>query len=158
VLKHDLISYYTANPCESMASATGDEMLYRYRVVETFLYSGVPLSKTDAFRPLLERAGVTLTGSQHLQAFLPKIESEEIELLIKELFEQYIAIAFDGTTRLGEALNITGRWCSADFYLRLRLLDFTTLAKCAAPARPLPCPQRVSSHGESSVVLLWLSI
>ena len=129
VLKDNLLAYYKEHPCEKMSDCTGEEMVYRYRVVETFLFAGVPLEKTDVFRPLLERAGTALTMSQHLRVFIPKIESEEIERLLKELFEQYIALAFDGTTRLGEAVNITARWCSIDFHIGLRLIDFTTLAK-----------------------------
>ena len=140
LLRADLLSYYSANPDERMGNCTPEEMVFRYRTVEAFLSSGTPLSVCDIFRPLLERSGIALTAREHLTLYIPKIESAEIELVIKELFEQYIALAFDGTTRLGEAVNITGRWCSADFYLRLRLLDFTTLAKscCPCPAPPLP--------------------
>ena len=74
---------------------------------------------------------------------MPKIELEEIELLNKELFEQYIVLAFDGTTRLGEAVNITRGWCSAQFYLRLRLLHCTTLAKYRCP---IPVPHMTALH------------
>ena len=45
----------------------------------------------------------------------------------REVDDQYVGIAFDGTTRLGEAINTTGRWCTKDFCIRMRLLDFTTL-------------------------------
>lgn len=39
---------------------------------------------------------------------------------------EYISVAFDGTSRLGEAVNVTGRWCDAEFKLRCRLLRFIT--------------------------------
>ena len=68
-----------------------------------------------------------LTDSQNLGIFIPKIEKAESTLLNSELRDQYVGIAFDGTTRLGEAINITGRWCSSDFRLVKRLLDITTL-------------------------------
>ena len=42
---------------------------------------------------------------------------------------QYVGIGFDGTTRLGEAINTTGRWCTKDFKIVQRLLDFTTTEK-----------------------------
>ena len=53
----------------------------------------------------------------------------ECKLLDSELYGQYIGVAFDGTTRLGEAVNVTGRWCTASFVLTQRILDFTTLEK-----------------------------
>ena len=51
-----------------------------------------------------------------------------------ELLDEYIGVAFDGTTRLGEAINTTARWCPKDLKIKMRLIDFTTL-KCA-PAHP----------------------
>ena len=53
-LKEDLIAYYKANPNEVMGSIDSDEMVFRYRVTETFLASGTPLSVCDVFRPLLQ--------------------------------------------------------------------------------------------------------
>ena len=103
-------------------------MVFRYRTVETFLAYGTPLSICDIFRPLFERAGVSLSSSKNLGAFISRIEAAESTLLNRELSEQYLAIAFDGTFRLGEAINTTGRWRSHDFRIRLRLLDFATLA------------------------------
>ena len=127
-LKEDLLAYYKAHPNEKMGTIAGEEMVFRYRTVEAFLASGTPLTVCDIFRPLLERVGITLTNSSHLRVFIPKIEAAEMTLLNREILEQYISISFDGTFRLGEAINITGRWCSTDFHLCLRLLDFSTLA------------------------------
>ena len=50
-------------------------------------------------------------------------------LLNKEMEGQYVGMGFDGTTRLGEAICTTGRWCTKGFYLVKRLLDFTTALK-----------------------------
>jgi hypothetical protein len=103
-------------------------MIFRYRTVETFISAGVSLKICDVFRPLLQRAGFTLTHSSHLAIYIPKIEAAEMKLLNSEIKEMYVAIAFDGTSRLGEAINITGRWCSLDFRLVQRLIDFYTVA------------------------------
>jgi hypothetical protein len=78
-------------------------------------------------RPLLERTGIALTSSVHLGVYVPKIQSVQIELLKKEMVGQYIGAGFDGTSRLGEAIVTTGKWCDAEFVLYQRLLDFTTM-------------------------------
>ena len=81
--------------------------VYCVKVVSTFLRAaGVPLSKIDCFRPLLEENGYRLTGRRHLFDIIPIIRSEEEECLKKELLNKNVSIAFDGTTRLGEALAI----------------------------------------------------
>ena len=130
-LKLDLVDYFKENPNEQMASVQPDEMAFRYRAVETFISSGVALSKVDAFRPLLQRSGYALTTREHLTLFIPKIEANELKVINVEVHEQYIFIEFDGTTRLGEAINVTCRFITADFRVVRRLLDFTTLEKHA---------------------------
>ena len=59
--------------------------------------------------------------------YIPKILDDEFCRLRGELDGEYIGVAFDGTTRLGEAINVTARWCSEDFRLQTRLIDFETL-------------------------------
>ena len=59
-------------------------MVFRYRIVETFLGTGVSLAKADDFRNLLERSGLASTQSSHLKQFVPKIEDRETKLLLKE--------------------------------------------------------------------------
>ena len=128
-LKEDLLAYYSANPDEKAMSKDPNEMAFRYRTTETFLASGVPLAKCDIFRPLLQRSGFALTDSSHLKCYIPKIEKAELLLLTQELDDQWVGISFDGTTRLGEAINTTARWCSEVFDLQLRLIDFSTMEK-----------------------------
>ena len=125
-VKADLMAHYKEYPDEKVPANNADELLYRYRVAESFVFRP-PFERIDDFRLLLERAGHALTAATHLKPFIPKIEKSELALVNSEVSEQYMGIAFDGTTRLGEALNTTGRWCSSDFYIQLRLLDFTTL-------------------------------
>lgn len=58
--------------------------------------------------------------------YVPRIEEQEFSLLKQELTDNFLGIAFDGTSRLGEAVNITGRFCTAKFSLEKRLLRFIT--------------------------------
>lgn len=100
--------------------------LFRLRTVEAFLMSGTPLHRLHFFRPIIERAGLSLTDVSHMRAYVPKIEDAEIQVLKKEIKGQFLCVSFDGTSRMGEAINITGRWCSTDFHLQHRLLRFIT--------------------------------
>ena len=130
-LKESLIAYYEAHPDEKFSSnvTNPDEMVYRYRALETFLATGTPPSRMDEFRPLLQRSGFALTSASHLTHLIPRVLDREDALLNFELREQYLCIGFDGTSRLGEAINIAARWCSISFNLEKRLIDFTTLLK-----------------------------
>lgn len=123
-----LVSYYEEHPDEKAGTKDPDDLVYRYRVAESFV-AHPPFTGIDHHKQLLQRGGHSLPGSHHLQALIPKIEAEEDKRLDHELSGEYIGIAFDGTTRLGEAVNTTGRWCTNTFELRKRLLDFTTLEK-----------------------------
>ena len=126
-IKVFLNDYYVANPDEEGGSVSEEDKLYRYRVVEAMLSAGIPLAKVDQLRPLLERADRSLTGSQHLRVFIPKIEEREIELLKKEVKGQRVTVIFDGTTRLGEAIVILLRWIPASFdHVEQRLVAFRT--------------------------------
>lgn len=113
----------------SQANLLVEVQLFRLRTVKAFLLSGTPLQRLEFFRPLVERAGFwrfSLTDHSHMRSYVPKIEATEIHLLKRELRGQFICVSFDGTTRAGEAINITGRWCNADFGLEHRLLRFVT--------------------------------
>ena len=100
------------------------------RAVESILGNGIPLAKADGLRPLLERTGFSLTDKHHLSLFIPKILHRERQKLHAELEGKLISFIFDGTTRLGEAVNIIYRFCQPDFSeIVLRLVDFTTTEK-----------------------------
>ena len=89
--------------------------LFRWRVVESCLYAGIPLEKIDHLRELLERSGTQLTHSSHLKAMVPKVEEFEFARLINELKGQRVCVIYDGTTRLGECIAVLLRWCPSDF-------------------------------------------
>ena len=127
-LKEDLLAYFEAHPDEKVGTTDADTLLYRFRAAESFVKTP-PFTGIDHHHHLLQRAGHSLPASAHLGRFIPKIEAAEIARLKGELEGQHIGIAFDGTTRLGEAINTTARWCGSDFQINMRLLDISTLEK-----------------------------
>ena len=60
------------------------------------------------------------------ETYIPQIEKNEIRRVVKELLEQHFAVIFDGTTRLGEAINIVTRSITDDFAISMRLVAFKT--------------------------------
>lgn len=110
------------------AKKSTDVHLFRYKVTRTFLLSGTPLKRLKYFRPLMEQlAGdKTLTDSSHMAAYIPHIEKQEVDLLKSEIGNSFLGISFDGTSRLGEAINVVGRFCTTDFNVAYRLLRFQT--------------------------------
>ncbi|KAG8458651.1 hypothetical protein KFE25_008448 [Diacronema lutheri] len=101
----------------------------RYRIVESFMFAGIELTKADHLRALLQRCGCASTDSSHLRTLVPMVEKHELERIRADLSGQLVNIAFDGTRRLGEAVNVTGRFCSPTFQLEMRLIAFVTVAK-----------------------------
>lgn len=129
VKKQDILEYFETHNGEQGTCVDIDESLYRYRTVEAFIATGVPLAKIDGLRPLLQRSGYALTDSSHLKQFIPKIEADEMHRLLQEIKGQHVSTSFDGTTRLGEAMNMVNRWCTVDFNLVQRLTMFKTVEK-----------------------------
>lgn len=64
--ERDLASYLQKQDKEEPAMVSMEERVYRIRVVEKNLSAGVPLSKIDRLRGLLEENGLRLTNSTHL--------------------------------------------------------------------------------------------
>ena len=114
-VKDFLEQYFQDHPNEKTVTLSPEVQLYRWRVVESCLYAGIPMEKIDDLRELLERGGTTLTDSHHLKAFVPKIEEFEFKRLLKELEGQRVCVIFDGTTRLGECIAVLIRWCPPGF-------------------------------------------
>ena len=78
---------------------------------------------------LLQRAGQPLTQRAHMMRMVPKVEAKEFATVLDEITDMYCTAIFDGTTRVGEALNVIVRYCTADFYVVQRLVAFITLQK-----------------------------
>ena len=127
-IKADLVDYFERHPDEAVGTKDQDALLYRYRVTESFVKTP-PFAHVDRHQQLLQRAGHALPESSNLKRFIPRVEANELALLDSEIQGQYLGLGFDGTTRLGEAINTTARWISKDFYIKMRLIDFTTLKK-----------------------------
>ena len=126
-LKELLSEHFYDNPDQTGTSTSAATYLYRYRCVKTFMSSGTPLERLDRHRTLLQRAGFPLTDCSHMKAmYIPRIEAREIATIKSEFSNQFVGIHFDGTTRLGEAVAMTGRYCTADFVIRMQLLSFRT--------------------------------
>ena len=125
----DLMKTFMKDNPDSVVQATIplDTHVYRWRVMEGMMFAGVPYAKIDMLRHLLEREGHPLTDSSNLaKLYIPQIEDREIKRIVKELFEQHFTLIFDGTTRLGEAVNMVTRSITDDFIIRMRLVAFKT--------------------------------
>ena len=67
------------------ASVLMDTRVYRVRVMEQFLKSGIPMIKIDNLRSLLEEGSYRLTHSSHLSD-IPVIYSDEKKKIKDEMF------------------------------------------------------------------------
>ncbi|KAK3274196.1 hypothetical protein CYMTET_17609 [Cymbomonas tetramitiformis] len=126
-VKDALETYFTEHNDDSTASLSPEIHLYRYRVTEAMMFAGIPILKTDYLRPVLERADIKLTGSEHLSQYIPKVEGLEFSAIHRELLGESVFLMFDGTRRQGEALNTVARFCNENFEILLRLIQFVTL-------------------------------
>lgn len=102
--------------------------MYRLKVVEQFLGVGIPLVKVDSLRGLLEEGAVKLTHSSHLADYIPVILQEHKKQIRSEIDCQDVAIIFDGTTRLGEAIAVVLRFFTG-WKIQQRLVRISLLAK-----------------------------
>ena len=95
-----------------------------YRViVETFLKAGVPLSKIEDFRELLEENAYRLSDRRGLSDLDAFILGEKKQRTKAELQSKKVSVVFDGTTRLGEAFVIVLRFVDS-FVIKQRLVCF----------------------------------
>ena len=99
---------------------------YRIKVVCSMLKGGVPLSKVDAFRDLLEEEAFALTSATNLRQLLPFIRHQEIDILKKEIS---LSIIFDGTTHVCEAMVLVVRYISDSWEIQQRVCRMMLLAK-----------------------------
>ena len=90
-----------------------EQQVYRVKVTEPS--SGIPISKLDQFRELLEENGLRLAGRRTMSDSIPFVQQEEQKRVRKEIDKRKVSIVFDGTTRHGEAMAtavrfIDGSW------------------------------------------------
>ena len=103
--------------------------VYRVKVVTALLKAGVPLSKLDSFRDLLEENAYALTDSSHLRRLIPFILQDEISKLKQDINGRHVSIIFDGTTHVCEAFVIVLRYIDKDWVLKQRVCRLMLLAK-----------------------------
>ena len=103
--------------------------LYRIKVVRTMLRAGVPLSKVDQFRDLLEEHAFALTSATNLRQLLPFIHHEEVSRLKNEIANRPLSIIFDGTTHVSEAMVIVLRFITDSWEIKQCVCRLMLLAK-----------------------------
>ena len=86
---------------ESLPEGT---QVFRVKVAKCFLSAGVPLSTIECFRELLEETGHHLTDRRHMLDYIPFIQEQEISQVKKEIEGANVAVIFDGSTHVSEAL------------------------------------------------------
>ena len=107
--------------------------VYRVKVLRTFLKSGVPISKIEDFRDLFEENGYRLADRKPMSDLIPFVLSEERRKIKTEIEGLPVAVIFDGTSRLGEALAVIVRFVdSSTLNIHQRLLKMQLLAKSLA--------------------------
>ena len=102
--------------------------VYRVTVVKPFLKAGIPLSKVDCMRDLLEEHAFSLSGRQHLSETIPFIHQQEVEEIKKEISGKKVSVIFDGTTHIEEALAVLLRFVD-NFQTMQRLICLKLLSK-----------------------------
>ena len=106
-----------------------EQQVYRVKVITTFLRAGVPISKLDLFRDLLEENGLRLAGRRTMSDLIPFAHQEEQRRVKAEIQGQKISVIFDGTSRIGEAMAIILRFVDKDWNIQHRLIHLQLLAK-----------------------------
>ena len=104
--------------------------VYCVKVLHTFIKAGVPINKIDDFRDLLEEYAFRLAGRKPMSDLIPFILSEEKKQLKAEIDGVPVAVIFDGTLRLGEALAVILRFVDrSTLKSHQRLVHMQLLAK-----------------------------
>lgn len=114
------------------------ERAYRQEVVEEFLKAGIPISKINKLRPLLEKNGYRLTSSPNLGQYISLIFKQEIERIKHEIsvpgnvemtLTRDVSVIFDGSTRQGEAIAIIVRFIDDEWMITQRLIRIDICSK-----------------------------
>ena len=92
-----------------------DQRVYRVKVLKCFLRAAVPLTKLDYFRELLEESAYRLSDRRHMSDLVTLVVSQEQADIKSEVSGRQVSVVFDGTTRLGEAMAIVGRYIDDSF-------------------------------------------
>ena len=74
------------------------QQVYRVKVVTAFLRAGIPLSKLDSFRDILEEKVYRLTDRRHMFDLVPFVLKQEEAHIRDEITGKYMSVIFDGTS------------------------------------------------------------
>ena len=98
--------------------------MFRVEVLSAFLETGVPISKLNRFRPLLEAGGFRLTDTRHMLDLVPFVLQDEHSRIKSEINSKCVSLTFDGTTCLGEVLvRFISDWKINQRLVRLKFLQ-----------------------------------
>ena len=102
-----------------------DQRAYRVKVMMAFLRAGIPISKLEYLRDILEENALRLTDTRHMLDLVPFILEEERSRIKEEIQGKFLSLIFDGMSRLGEVLAIVVRYVVGwDIQQRLVRLEF----------------------------------
>ena len=104
------------------------QQVYHVKVMSAFLKAGVPISKIESIKDLLEENALRLTDRRNMHDYIPFILSEESRIL-SEIEGKNLSVIFDGTTCLGEALAVLVRYVTPDWEIEQRLVRVQMLSK-----------------------------
>ena len=93
------------------------------------LKAGVPLSKVNLFRDLLEEHGYALTSSTNLRQLISFMHQEELSRIKQEILNQPLSIIFYGTTNVCEAFVVVLRYLTDNWELKQCVGRLKLLAK-----------------------------
>lgn len=102
---------------------------YRVNVVTALLKAGVSLTKLDSFREIFEENAFALSDSSHLRRLIPFILQDEMSKMKKDISGKNVAIIYDGTTHVCEALVIVLRYVDDDWVIKQHVCRLMLLAK-----------------------------
>ena len=108
---------------EGLPSST---RVYRIKVVTSM---GIPLSKIDILRDVLEEHAFALTSSSHLRQLIPFIHQEEVHRIKREIAKRPILIIFDGTPHICEAFVVVDRYLSDEWKVKQCVVRLKLLSK-----------------------------
>ena len=78
--------------------------------------AGVPLSKLDSFRDILEENAFSLSGSSHLKDLIFVLKQDQ-DVIKTEVSGREVSIIFDGSTLVSEVLAIVLRYVRDDWVI-----------------------------------------
>ena len=92
--------------------------VYRVNVVTALLKAGIPLSKLDILRDVLEENAYSLSDSSHLRCLILQNEVKKIK---EDIAGENVAIIFHGTTHVCEAFVIVIRYIDRVWVIQQRV-------------------------------------